>query len=657
MSITSLLIANRGEIACRIIRTAKARGIRTIAVYSDADQGAQHVAMADQAVHIGGAAATDSYLKGDVILQAALDTGAEAIHPGYGFLSENADFADAVQKAGLIFVGPDPDAIRAMGEKDNAKALMEQAGVPVVPGYYGDNQAVDHLASEAERVGYPVLIKAVAGGGGKGMRRVDDAADFADALAGAQREAKSAFGNDRVLIEKYVLNPRHIEVQVFGDRNGKAIHLYERDCSLQRRHQKVVEEAPAPGMTDEVRAAMTEAATNAVKAINYVGAGTIEFIADGSGPLRPDGFWFMEMNTRLQVEHPVTEQVTGLDLVGLQLDVAAGKGLPDTPPLQGHAFEVRLYAENPEKKFLPSTGPLHGLELATGAGLRIDSGVREGDAVTMFYDPMISKVIGYGDDRDAARRRLIAGLRQSFVAGPKANIPFLIACLAHQGFAAGQFDTGFIEANEADLITSATDVDVQTALLIAAAARLADEDCSNGADPWAANHGFRVSGVPGQRHYVFAHGKEDHALVATYKTEGGYIINGASVQIVEGAVLIDGKKVSAAHRVAGDTHYVGLDGRTVELVAQHPFAADGFEESGAAASAILAPMPGKVISLAVKVGDKVKAGQQLGVLEAMKMEHSLTAPAAAEVEAVPVGPGDQVDEGAILIKFVDAGDA
>lgn len=470
MSITSLLIANRGEIACRIIRTAKARGIRTIAVYSDADQAAQHVALADQAVHIGGAAATDSYLKGDVILQAALDTGADAIHPGYGFLSENADFAEAVQKAGVIFVGPDPDAIRAMGEKDNAKALMEQAGVPVVPGYYGDNQDVDHLAKEAERVGYPVLIKAVAGGGGKGMRRVDDVANFSDALAAAQREAKSAFGNDRVLIEKYVLNPRHIEVQVFGDRNGKAIHLYERDCSLQRRHQKVVEEAPAPGMTDEVRAAMTEAATNAVKAINYVGAGTIEFIADGSGPLRPDGFWFMEMNTRLQVEHPVTEQVTGLDLVGLQLDVAAGGGLPDTPPLQGHAIEVRLYAENPEKKFLPSTGPLHGLSLAEGEGVRIDSGVREGDTVTMFYDPMIAKVIGFGDDRDSARQNLIAGLRQSFVAGPKANIPFLIACLAHEGFAGGQFDTGFIEAHEGDLIAAASDDQVQTALLAAACA-------------------------------------------------------------------------------------------------------------------------------------------------------------------------------------------
>ncbi|MEN8721512.1 MAG: biotin carboxylase N-terminal domain-containing protein [Alphaproteobacteria bacterium] len=653
MSITSLLIANRGEIACRIIRTAKACGIRTVAVYSDADANAQHVLLADQAVHIGGAAATDSYLKGDVILQAALDSGAQAIHPGYGFLSENADFAEAVQKAGLIFVGPDPDAIREMGEKDNAKALMEKAGVPVVPGYYGDNQDVEHLAAEAARVGYPVLIKAVAGGGGKGMRRVDDAADFADALGAAQREAKSAFGNDRVLIEKYVLNPRHIEVQVFGDRHGKAIHLYERDCSLQRRHQKVVEEAPAPGMSDDVRAAMTSAATNAVKAINYVGAGTIEFIADGSGPLRPDGFWFMEMNTRLQVEHPVTEQVTGLDLVGLQLDVAAGGQLPDTPPLQGHAIEVRLYAENPEKKFLPSTGSLHGLELAQGPGLRVDSGVIEGDAVTMFYDPMIAKLIGFGADRDAARQQLIAGLGRSFVAGPKANIPFLIAALSHDGFAAGAFDTGFIEDHQADLINGATADEVQQALLVAAATRLRAEDASNSADPWAASHGFRVSGLPGLRSFVFAFGKDDHTLDVSFDGAGVYRVGDTILRIVDGAIIVDGVKIVSSCRVAGDSYYVGLNGRTIELVAQHPFAADGFEEGGAATSAILAPMPGKVISLAVKAGDKVKAGQQLGVLEAMKMEHSLTAPTAVEVEAVPVAPGDQVDEGAVLIKFVD----
>lgn len=647
MSINTLLIANRGEIACRIIRTAQARGIRTVAVFSDADANAQHVAMADVAVHIGGAAATESYLKGDVILQAALETGADAIHPGYGFLSENADFAAAVQDAGLIFVGPDPDAIRAMGEKDNAKALMEQAGVPVVPGYYGDNQDPAHLADEAARVGYPILIKAVAGGGGKGMRRVDAPDDFDAALAAAQREAKSAFGNDRVLIEKYVLNPRHIEVQVFGDRHGGAIHLYERDCSLQRRHQKVVEEAPAPGMTDDVRKAMTDAAINAVKAINYVGAGTIEFIADGSGPLRADGFWFMEMNTRLQVEHPVTEQVTGLDLVGLQLDVAAGGALPETPPLLGRAIEVRLYAENPEKKFLPSTGQLHGLSLAEGAGLRIDSGVREGDEVTMFYDPMIAKVIGYGDNRDEARLRLIDGLSQSFVAGPKSNIPFLIACLDHDGFAGGQFDTGFIDENLDALVQTANEDEVSAALLGAALVRVYDEDQSDSADPWAANFGFRVSGVAGTREFTFSYNKDDYVVRAHAIGAGDYDV---SLDGGEGAPQLD------HYRNIGDTYYVGLGGRTIELTAKHPYAADGADDAGAAASAIVAPMPGKVISIAVKAGDKVKAGQQLGVVEAMKMEHSLTAPAAAVVEGVPVAAGDQVDEGAVLIKFVEKAD-
>ena len=443
---SKLLIANRGEIACRVIRTAKRMGVKTVAVFSDADRHALHVELADEAVQIGASAPTESYLNTDRIIAAAQAAAAQAIHPGYGFLSENPDFVEAVEKAGLVFVGPSASAIRSMGLKDAAKRLMEQAGVPVVPGYHGEAQEVVVLAAKASEIGYPVLIKARAGGGGKGMRKVDDAKDFKDALAAAKREAKSAFGDDKVLVEKFIASPRHIEVQVFGDSHGNVVHLFERDCSLQRRHQKVIEEAPAPGMTEEVRAAMTEAAVRAAQAIDYAGAGTIEFIADGSGPLRPDGFWFMEMNTRLQVEHPVTESITGQDLVEWQLRVAAGETLPvlqDDLSISGHAFEARLYAEDPANGFLPATGTLHHLSFSEDA--RNDAGVRSGDAITPFYDPMIAKVITHGETRQEALGRLAVALKQTHVAGTVTNASFLAALAEHQDFAQGKVDTGLID--------------------------------------------------------------------------------------------------------------------------------------------------------------------------------------------------------------------
>ncbi|WP_298092523.1 biotin carboxylase N-terminal domain-containing protein, partial [uncultured Sphingomonas sp.] len=445
--ISTLLIANRGEIACRVIRTARAMGVRTVAVYSEADAGALHVAMADTAVAIGPAAARDSYLRGDRILAAAQESGADAIHPGYGFLSENADFAQAVIDAGLTWVGPNPESIRAMGLKDAAKARMIAAGVPVTPGYLGEDQSEARLAREAEAVGYPVLIKAVAGGGGKGMRRVDAPGDFAAALASCRREAASSFGDDRVLIEKYILSPRHIEVQVFGDKHGGVVHLFERDCSLQRRHQKVIEEAPAPGMDEATREAVCDAAVRAARAVDYVGAGTIEFIADAGEGLRADRIWFMEMNTRLQVEHPVTEAITGVDLVEWQLRVAAGEPLPSRQAdlsIRGHAIEARLYAEDPAKGFLPSIGRLAAFDLGDGAGIRVDTGVRQGDTVTPYYDPMIAKVIAWGETREEARASLRDRLAGATVWPVRSNAGFLVRALDHPAFVGGSVDTGLI---------------------------------------------------------------------------------------------------------------------------------------------------------------------------------------------------------------------
>ncbi len=650
--IQSLLIANRGEIACRIARTARAMGVRTVAVYSDADRDAPHVKACDEAHYIGPSPANESYLLGDVILQVAKDAGADAIHPGFGFLSENADFAEACAKAGVTFVGPSAHAIRAMGEKDRAKALMQEAGVPIVPGYFGDNQDEAHLEAEAEKIGYPVLIKAALGGGGKGMRKVDDPAKFLKGLQGAKREAMGAFSDDRVLIEKWVTSPRHIEVQIFGWPDGRVDALFERDCSLQRRHQKVIEEAPAPGMTAEMRAAMCDAAVKAAKAVDYVGAGTVEFIVDGSQGLRPDGFWFMEMNTRLQVEHPVTEEVTGVDLVRWQLMAAAGEcrtGDLIAGP-KGWSFEARLYAEDPQKKFLPSVGGLTRLAFGGGAGVRIETGVQEGGAVTMFYDPMIAKVIATGANRDEARQRLIGALKATRIAGPKTNQAFLIACLEDADFAAGKLDTGFIDERLEALTTPKGDL--TTALQLATLWRLAEEQ-SNSTDPWDCARGFRVNGR-GTRVMTYQLGGDEHVVTATYHADGYDLGDGpVSVEVTANGLraALNGKTYAADVVLAGDTLSVLYDGARFDLTLIHPFDVDSFVAGAAGGDAVTAPMPGKVIKLNVAVGDKVSQGEDLGVLEAMKMEHTLTAPRDGVVASVTAKAGDQVAEGAVLISL------
>jgi acetyl-CoA carboxylase biotin carboxylase subunit len=620
----TLLIANRGEIACRVIRTARRMGIATVAVYSDADAGAAHVAMADRATRIGAAPARESYLRGDVILAAAKESGADAVHPGYGFLSENADFAEACAKAGVIFVGPPASAIRAMGLKDRAKALMSEAGVAVVPGYLGEDQSAERLAKEAAKIGYPVLIKAVAGGGGKGMRKVEAPGEFSAALESAKREAKSSFGDDRVLIEKYVSRPRHIEVQVFADSHGDAVHLFERDCSLQRRHQKVIEEAPAPGMPETMRAAMGEAAVKAAKAVGYVGAGTVEFIADASQGLKADRFWFMEMNTRLQVEHPVTEAITGADLVEWQLRVAAGEKLPKAQKdlrIEGHAMEARLYAEDPESGFLPSIGTLERLRLPDG--VRVDSGVREGDQVTQFYDPMIAKVIAHDATREHAAAKLARALEQSEIAGVRTNNGFLIRALGNGAFVAGDIDTGFIDRHLAELVPRGEpDLDI----LAAAARFVAEERATAGFDPWNARDGFRLGGKARQFVDFTVGGKRVHAPLDGPIAEG----------------------VRAMRLASGDLALMRC-GETFVLRPYDPF--ESAEHAGEAAERIVAPMPGKIVQVLVKAGDRVARGQPLATLEAMKMEHTLTAPADAIVESVDVAAGDQVAAEAVVVRF------
>ncbi|HEX4292900.1 MAG TPA: acetyl-CoA carboxylase biotin carboxylase subunit [Rhizomicrobium sp.] len=622
----TLLIANRGEIACRVMRTAKRLGLTTVAVYSDADRAAAHVAIADRAIRIGPPAVRDSYLKTDAILAAAKESGADAIHPGYGFLSENAEFAEACAAAGITFVGPPPSAIRAMGLKDRAKALMMKAGVPVVPGYLGDDQSTDHLAKEAGRIGYPVLIKAVAGGGGKGMRRVDAAADFVAALQSAQREAKSAFGNDAVLIEKYVSRPRHIEVQIFADNHGNAVHLFERDCSLQRRHQKVIEEAPAPGMSPAMRASIGEAAVKAAKAVNYSGAGTIEFIADASEGLRPDRIWFMEMNTRLQVEHPVTESITGTDLVEWQLRVAAGETLPKTQDqlaIAGHAIEVRLYAEDPQTGFLPSIGTLERLRFPSS--VRVDTGVREGDAVTPYYDPMIAKVIAHDATRAGAAAKLAAALEQIEIAGLKTNNAFLIRALKNPAFIAGDIDTAFIERHHDDLVPPAT---LPPAILEAAAYFIVHETAPTTGDPWNARDGFRLGGA---------------------KPAGIEFLVDGKRQLVEAPTA---PPTAAALRLSSRAIAVLGHGESFTVHPYDPF--EAADAMGTASDRVVTPMPGKIIQLFVKPGDAVTKGQPLAVLEAMKMEHTLSAPAAATVDSVGVAIGDQVTDGATVVRFAAA---
>ncbi|WP_298308893.1 acetyl/propionyl/methylcrotonyl-CoA carboxylase subunit alpha [uncultured Erythrobacter sp.] len=623
--ITKLLIANRGEIACRIMRTAREMGIATVAVYSDADAKALHTRTADEAVHIGPSPAAESYLVGEKIIAAAKETGAEAIHPGYGFLSENADFARAVIDAGLIWVGPKPESIEAMGLKDAAKERMIAAGVPVTPGYLGEDQSLERLTAEAEKIGYPVLIKAVAGGGGKGMRKVDDPADFAASLESCQREAKASFGNDEVLLEKWITSPRHIEVQVFGDSHGNVVHLFERDCSLQRRHQKVIEEAPAPGMDEGTRAEICQAAVRAAKAVDYEGAGTIEFIADASEGLRADRIFFMEMNTRLQVEHPVTEEITGVDLVEWQLRVASGEPIPlkqEELSINGWAIEARLYAEDPAKGFLPTAGRIDFLPFVNG---RLETGY-ENDPVPTIYDPMIAKLIVRGHDRDSAINSLANSLRMEIVGPIVTNSTFILRCLENGSFSKGILDTGLIERN-LESLTAEHEASVEA--INAAAALLSGVETPPGepaeefTDVWASKSGIRLSAAPNTK-VSMEHG-------------GKHVVGDFSNQF--GALLLD----HAWHE--DGTGYIIEDGATLQFKL---FEGRGTGSASSADGAILAPMPGKVIAVDVAEGDQVTAGQRLMVLEAMKMEHALTAPFDGTVTGLEASQGGQVQVEAVL---------
>jgi 3-methylcrotonyl-CoA carboxylase alpha subunit len=643
-----ILIANRGEIACRVIDTCKRLGVATVAVYSDADGAARHVTMADEAVHIGGAKPAESYLRGEAIIAAAKSTGAQAIHPGYGFLSENPDFVEAVEAAGLIFIGPSATAIRAMGLKDAAKALMQEAGVPVVPGYHGQNQEAEHLSGAADAIGYPVLIKAVAGGGGKGMRKVATTAEFMDALASARGEAATAFGNDAVLIEKFVEKPRHIEVQVFGD-GTRAVHLFERDCSLQRRHQKVIEEAPAPGMTPEMRAEMGAAAVRAAEAIGYSGAGTVEFIVDASDGLRPDRFYFMEMNTRLQVEHPVTEAITGVDLVEWQLRVASGEALPvgqSDLSIAGHAIEARLYAEDAAAGFLPATGRLAHLRFAEGA--RADTGVGPGDEITPWYDPMIAKLIVHGATREIALRQMDRALATTEVAGATTNLAFLRRLATHRRFVSGDVDTGLIEEDLEALIAPP----VPPPGVVARAALAAMEPGGalgslTGFSLWAPlrqtvrlmrDEGDLEVGLeyhgPDRARCRF--GDEDVLLTRTpegWRGESGDVLRAVRLQ---GRVVV----------FDGDAHVFDI-----------PDPLDITSDAGGAGDRIQAPMPGLVKAVFVSAGEAVEKGARLVVLEAMKMEHVLTAGRDGIVAEVLAAEGTQVEAGAPLILLVAEEDA
>jgi 3-methylcrotonyl-CoA carboxylase alpha subunit len=685
---SSVLIANRGEIAVRIARTAARLGMRTIAVYSEADAGSLHTRVCDEAVLVGPAPPSESYLAIDKLIDAARRTGAQCVHPGYGFLSENAQFADACAKAGVVFVGPPPAAIRAMALKDHAKSLMERAGVPVVPGYHGGQQTAAFLKRKAYEIGYPVLIKAVAGGGGRGMRRVDKHAEFEEGLAAAQREAMAAFGDARVLIEKYVEAPRHIEIQVFADRNGNVIHLGERDCSLQRRHQKVMEEAPAPGMTAALRTEMGAAAVAAARSVGYVGAGTVEFIADGSAGLRSGGFWFMEMNTRLQVEHPVTEAVTGLDLVEWQLRIAAGEDLPlrqSDVSVAGHAVEARIYAEDPARNFLPSSGRVAVFEPPAGEGIRVDAGVASGDVVPPDYDPMIAKLIAQAPTRNGALARLAAALHDFVIAGPRVNTPFLKMLAEHPEFRAGHFDTGFIDRHLGDLLH--TDPREEARAIADAVALLIDRErrriveaesarkspsLAAWRDPWSADDGFAlgparaialdilvdgaarratvawgpggaqvtVDGVPASRAGTAgvspAAGVPPPAALMRARrprsqgSEGAPPSRSQPIELAGGAVVVAGARqfhVALRHHDTLDARHSGDDG------------------------VVRAPMNGKIVATFVEPGQRVKKGARIALMEAMKMEHSLTAPMDGTVTEVAAVAGSQAVEGAVLARI------
>ncbi|KWT91710.1 MULTISPECIES: acetyl/propionyl/methylcrotonyl-CoA carboxylase subunit alpha [unclassified Variovorax] len=659
-----ILIANRGEIACRVAATARRMAIRTVAVYSDADAHANHVRACDESVHLGGSAPKDSYLRWERILAAAKATGAQAVHPGYGFLSENEDFARACAEAGLVFIGPPPSAIQAMGLKAESKQLMEKAGVPLVPGYHGKDQDPALLAREAERIGYPVLIKASAGGGGKGMRVVEKHADFAAALASCQREAINSFGDDAVLVEKYVQRPRHIEIQVFGDTHGNYVYLFERDCSVQRRHQKVLEEAPAPGMTEAMRREMGEAAVAAARAVNYVGAGTVEFIVEQ----RNDGamnFFFMEMNTRLQVEHPVTEAITGLDLVEWQLRVASGEPLPlkqEQLQINGHAIEARICAENPDNNFLPATGTLRVYRKPSATAfqrsrVRIDDGVREGDAISPFYDSMIAKLIVHGATREEALARLDAALAQTHIVGVATNVQFLRGVLRTDSFAHAKLDTALIERERAVLFDQEP-----LGLPLAAAAAvvrtlLAERAQAAPSEPFARRDGWRGFGQY-QRRFDFEFRGEAQQALLTYRRDGSLWLQ---VGGVEGALAIGQfpagevelqfnglRRTLNVYEEGATTHVFAPEGAS-RIVTLDPMAHAG--DTHADAGRLTAPMPGKVVSFAVKAGDKVSRGQALAVMEAMKMEHTIAAPADGTVEELLYLPGDQVAEGAELLRI------
>ncbi len=649
---SKILIANRGEIACRVIRTARRMGIATVAVYSDADRAAMHVAMADETVHIGPSPAAESYLVGERIIEAAQATGAQAIHPGYGFLSENPGFVEAIETAGLVFIGPSAKSIRAMGLKDAAKRLMEKAGVPVVPGYHGEAQEIVVLAGKANEIGYPVLIKARAGGGGKGMRKVDNPDDFAEALASAKREAKASFGDEAVLVEKFVEKPRHIEVQVFGDNHGNAVHLFERDCSAQRRHQKVIEEAPAPGMTDEMRAAMTDAAVKAAQAIAYSGAGTIEFIVDASDGLRPDRFWFMEMNTRLQVEHPVTEMITGVDLVEWQLRVASGEKLPKTQDeitLTGHAFEARIYAEDASRGFLPATGTLHHLAFPEpdGKTIRVETGVREGDAISPFYDPMIAKLVVHGSDRKSALAKLGEALEETEIAGSVVNTGFLAALAADPDFASGDVDTGLIDCRQDALVATPAPSPRAAAFAALAASGAIDDAMDDG--PWATLSGY-AHFSPVEREIKFGRGGE--TLTASISASPGQRY---SVRIGDEAQLVDlGGDAASRPRLARWPGHVTVFEGAVAHVFSAPDPLDAGTDDAAGGDNLRAPMPGLVKLVRAEAGQSVTKGQALLVLEAMKMEHTISAPHDGEIAEI-VAEGAQVTDGTVLVRYAEAG--
>jgi 3-methylcrotonyl-CoA carboxylase alpha subunit len=662
-----ILIANRGEIACRVAKTARRLGIGVAAVYSEADANARHVSFADEAFSIGPAPAGESYLRGDAILEAARRSRAQAIHPGYGFLSENAAFAKACAAAGIVFVGPTPEAIEAMGDKARAKALMAHAGVPVVPGYHGERQDAAHLAAEARRIGFPVLIKASAGGGGKGMRIVRSAAELEAALEGATREARASFGDDRVLIEKYLERPRHIEVQMFGDTHGNVVHLFERDCSVQRRHQKVLEEAPAPGMTRERRDAILAAAVAAAKAVNYVGAGTVEFIVGADGE-----FFFMEMNTRLQVEHPVTELVTGLDLVEWQLRVAAGEPLPapqDRVPLSGHAIEARIYAESPERGFLPSTGRIAHLrtpraaEFETGAQVRIDSGVREGDEITPHYDPMIAKLVCWGNSREAALARLARALDEFEVVGPATNVGFLGRVLRTRAFALGEPDTGLLE-REREILFPPQQAPADEVVAAAACAELfAEEDAAQARarasgdpySPWHRVDGWRLN--QGSHHdFVFRDGDARVAAAVEFGPDGTrlriggrqYALRATRIEDGRMQLRLDGHTYVARALRQGDDWHLFSGGARHRLRLEDELQGLDIEAGGAS---LAAPMPGKVLRVLVEAGDRVAKGDALVILEAMKMEHTIAAPRDGVVREILFDAGEQVNEGVELLKL------